>query len=145
MSKVFQKQMGKDLSLEKIKVSNQNLSICRTTSTILMLNQDNDFITLWGDLMKDGSVPIKIIFELFNLYWFMLTITPLVVKIFCNSTLLGQVLVETKFCSSYLKAKLTANCLRFPFLFRFCVLLIIQFRLLHFYVLLKLFLYFHGV
>ena len=139
MSKVFQKQMGKDLSLEKIKVSNQNLSICRTTSTILMLNQDNDFITLWGDLMKDGSVPIKIIFELFNLYWFMLTITPLVVKIFCNSTLLGQVLVETKFCSSYLKAKLTANCLRFPFL------LIIQFRLLHFYVLLKLFLYFHGV
>ena len=36
------------------------------TGTVLVSKLDNDFIILWDDPMKDGSVPIIIIFQLFK-------------------------------------------------------------------------------
>ena len=44
--------------LEKIKVLNQDLLICRKTGIVLVLKQDIDFITLCDDPMQDGSAVI---------------------------------------------------------------------------------------
>ena len=65
LNKAIEKLLGRDSLLEKIiKVFNQDLSICRKTGTALVLKLDINCITLWDDLMQDGSVPILDIFEL---------------------------------------------------------------------------------
>ena len=56
--------MERDLSLEEIKVYNQDFSICRKTGTVLVLKLDIDFINLWDAPMQDSSVTIINIFEL---------------------------------------------------------------------------------
>ena len=156
-NKVAKKHLRKDSLLEKIKVFNQNLWKCRTSGTVLVLKLDIGFIILWDDLMEDGSVPMINIFELLKQRalidadkncadsnncegWGRL--------IFCNSTLLGRVLVGTKFCSWSVKAK-------FHVMWNFLCEWLKNKRqkrqyswkwtFLPFYVLLKTLLCFHGV
>ena len=66
LNKALEKHLGRDSLLEKIKVFNQDLSICRDTGTALVLKLDIDFITLWDDPMQDGIVTIVKAFELFK-------------------------------------------------------------------------------
>ena len=86
---------------------NQTFSICRMTSTILVLKFDIDFITLWDDPMEDSTLRIINTSELFEQ-------SALIDAdknsadsddcgkwdrfIFRNSILLGQMLVRTNFC-----------------------------------------------
>ena len=53
-------------SLIRVKVFNQSFSICRTTSTVLVLKFDIDFITLWDDPMEDSSLRTINTSELFE-------------------------------------------------------------------------------
>ena len=64
LNKAFDKHLERDWLLEKIKVFNQDLSICRNTCTTLVLKLVIDFITFWDDPMQDGSVTIINVFEL---------------------------------------------------------------------------------
>ena len=63
LNKAFDKHLERDWLLEKIKVFNQDLSICRNTCTTLVLKLVIDFITFWDDPMQDGSVTIINVFE----------------------------------------------------------------------------------
>ena len=63
-NKATEKHPGRDTLLEKINVINQNLSKCRTSGTVLVLKLDIHFFIIWDDLMEDGGVSIKNIFEL---------------------------------------------------------------------------------
>ena len=58
--------MERDSLLEEIKVFNQDLSICNKAGTVLVLELEIDFITLWDDSMLDGNVTIINVFELFK-------------------------------------------------------------------------------
>ena len=156
-NKVTKKHLRMDSLLEKISFFYQNLSKCRISGTALVLKLDIGFIILWDDLMADGSVPMINIFELLKQRalihadkncadsnncegWGRL--------IFCNSTLLGRVLVGTKFCSWSVKAK-------FHVMWNFLCEWLKNKRqkrqyswkwtFLPFYVLLKTLLCFHGV
>ena len=122
-NKATEKHPGRDTLLEKINVINQNLSKCRTSGTVLALKLDIHFFIIWDDLMEDGGVSIKNIFEL-------LKQTVLIDAdkncadsddcegwdrlIFCNSTLLGRMLLGSKFCSCSVKAKFLSNYVGFP-------------------------------
>ena len=64
LNKAFDKHLERDWLLEKIKVFNQDLSICRNTCTTLVLKLVIYFITFWDDPMQDGSVTIINVFEL---------------------------------------------------------------------------------
>ena len=88
LSKALKKDMERDSLLEKIKVFNQDLLICRKTGIALVLKLDIDFVTHWDDPMQDGSVTIINIFELFKqtAYWLMLTGFALVVMIVRSET-----------------------------------------------------------
>ena len=64
LNKAFDKHLERDWLLEKIKVFNQDLSICRNTCTTLVLKLVIYFITFWDDPKQDGSVTIINVFEL---------------------------------------------------------------------------------
>ena len=66
LSQALEKHLEKDSLLEKIKIFNQDLLICRKTGIALVLKLDIDFITLWDDPMQDCSATIINIFELFK-------------------------------------------------------------------------------
>ena len=51
LNKALEKHLGRVSMLEKLKVFNQDLSICRKTDTALVLKLDIDFISLWDDVM----------------------------------------------------------------------------------------------
>ena len=59
LNKALQEHLGRDSLLEKIKVFNQDLSICRKIGTALVLK-------LAIDPMQDGSATIVKAFELFK-------------------------------------------------------------------------------
>ena len=65
-NKVLEKHLERYWLLEKIKVFNQDLSLCRKTCTTLMLKMVIDFITFWYDPIKDGSITIINILGLFK-------------------------------------------------------------------------------
>ena len=49
LNKAMENYLGRDSLFEKIKVFNQDLSVCCKTGTALVLKLDIDFITLWND------------------------------------------------------------------------------------------------
>ena len=89
---------------------------------MVVLKLDIDFITLWDDSMEYGSVTIRNIFELFKQ-------TALIDadknyadnddwgewerRIVCNITLMGQVLLGTKFCSLSVKSNFSSKYVGF--------------------------------
>ena len=56
---------GRDSLLEKIKVFNQDLWICRTV-IVPVLKQVIDFITFWNDPFGNGNVTVLNTFEIFK-------------------------------------------------------------------------------
>ena len=51
LNKALEKHLERDSLLEKIKVFNQDLSMCRKTCTALVFKLDIEFITFWDDPM----------------------------------------------------------------------------------------------
>ena len=94
-------------SLIRVKVFNQSFSICRTTSTVLVLKFDIDFITLWDHPMEDSSLRTINTSELFEQSALIDADKNFADSddcgkwgrfIFRKSILLGQMLVRTNFC-----------------------------------------------